>query len=282
MGKQTVSIIMPTYNRQKTIIASLKSIMEQTYTDWELLIIDDGSKDQTEAVVQRFITEQAIAQKVSYHKLLQNSGANHARNVGVKLATGKYLAFQDSDDKWLPDKLAKQVAILEEEPTAAICLCQMATYENDKLIAKTPVDEFSAVDVTLSNLLQINFASTQTIVGTSSCFKNNLFDESLPRLQDWDLMLRLIQKYPIVYCPEVLIEQFISADSITKNVSQGIRAFSLILDKYSELYAKNKFAKYNVKVVRAEFKLQQGRSLLKLAEFYYNRLLRKFYKLTSQ
>ena len=107
-----VSVIIPTYNRADKLLGSVKSVLNQTYKNLKLIIVDDASTDDTERVVSEINDE-----RIFYHKLEKNIGAAGARNAGVKLSDSKLIAFHDSDDKWLPDKLEKQVKYLTDHPS---------------------------------------------------------------------------------------------------------------------------------------------------------------------
>lgn len=112
MTNPLISIITPCFNGHHYIAHTLKSVLAQTYTHWELIIIDDHSSDQTLAVVEELAKNDARVQVV---RLLQNSGPAKARNVGLDLATGNYIAFLDSDDLWMPNKLERQLAFMEHQ-----------------------------------------------------------------------------------------------------------------------------------------------------------------------
>ncbi len=116
-----VSVIMPSYNTGKFIAESIASVVAQTYTDWELIIVDDASTDNTDEVVQRVILSGAQAKskdlpssRIRYLKNDRNRGAAYSRNRALCEARGKYIAFLDSDDLWAPDKLEKQIAFMEK------------------------------------------------------------------------------------------------------------------------------------------------------------------------
>ena len=103
-----VSIVLPTYNRAALLGRAIRSVLKQSYTDFELLVIDDGSTDQSSNVVAGFRDR-----RIKYISLEHNTGAGAARNVGIRIAKGKFLAFQDSDDEWMPSKLVKQMSAFE-------------------------------------------------------------------------------------------------------------------------------------------------------------------------
>lgn len=108
-----VSVILPTYNRSKTLDRAIRSVLSQTYKDFELIVVDDGSTDNTEALIKNIIL---LDKRVKYLKLQTNSDVCKARNTGILASSGKYIAFQDSDDEWLPEKLMKQVEIIKTQP----------------------------------------------------------------------------------------------------------------------------------------------------------------------
>ena len=104
----TVSVVIPTYNREHLVMRAIRSVVSQTFKDWELLVVDDGSKDNTEDAVQSFGDP-----RIRFIKHEINKGECATRNTGIVAATGGYLAFLDSDDEWLPEKLEKQVELLD-------------------------------------------------------------------------------------------------------------------------------------------------------------------------
>lgn len=107
---ELVSVIMPSYNTGEFIAKSIRSVMEQTYKSWELIIVDDCSADNTDEIVKPFLGDE----RIRYYKNDKNSGAAVSRNLALKYARGKWIAFLDSDDLWLPDKLEKQIAFMEK------------------------------------------------------------------------------------------------------------------------------------------------------------------------
>lgn len=107
-----VSIVMPAYNSGKFIGKAIDSVIAQTYRNWELIVVDDASTDNTAGVVDKYTKKDS---RIKYHRLDKNSGAAVARNTAVKLARGKYMAFIDSDDIWFPEKLTKQISFMDEK-----------------------------------------------------------------------------------------------------------------------------------------------------------------------
>ena len=182
-----ISVVLPAYNRRNTVRKAVESVLNQTMQDIECIVVDDASTDDTAGV----LTEISDS-RLRIIRLTENSGACHARNVGVQAAKGEYIAFQDSDDCFHPDKLERQLALLKETGADVvfcgmnrICGQQMETFP-----AYVPDKCINRID-----LLEANLASTQCIFGKAEAFRNTPFDEDMPRLQDWALMLELAKKY---------------------------------------------------------------------------------------
>lgn len=129
-----VSIIIPAYNCEKFIEVTLESVISQTYQNWEAIVIDDCSTDNTEIVVKRIMSKDP---RIIYHKLSKNSGAAVARNKAIELAKGKYIAFLDSDDLWFPDKLTKQINFMRENNYYFTCTSYSKIDENGNSLNRT-------------------------------------------------------------------------------------------------------------------------------------------------
>ena len=106
-----VSIIMPAYNAEKYIEEAIQSVLKQTYTNWELIIVNDNSADDTEKIIKKY---QGEDKRIKLHSLPKNQGVANARNTAIQNARGRYLAFLDSDDMWLPEKVEKQIRFMRE------------------------------------------------------------------------------------------------------------------------------------------------------------------------
>ena len=137
MAQALVSIITPTYNCARFIGDTIRSVQAQTYSNWELIIVDDCSTDDTAQVVAQFQQQDS---RVQYHVLTENSGPAGARNRAIELAKGEYMAFLDSDDLWMPDKLERQLAFMEQNHYAFTCTAYEQIGEGgDKLERVIPV-----------------------------------------------------------------------------------------------------------------------------------------------
>lgn len=223
-----VSVIIPTYNRGRLILNSVTSVLNQTYKNIELIVVDDCSTDNTEEILKSINDS-----RIKYVKLEKNSGACIARNKGIELSTGEFIAFNDSDDLWLPEKINSQLDFLYEN-NAEISFCKMEcrTPENN-FIHNFPNIEFDR-KISYKDLLKYNSASTQTIFGKTDCFKEIIFDATMPRLQDWDEVLRLSQKFSVFYQNKILVHTFFQKDSISTHPEKGVLAMEMLFEKHKD------------------------------------------------
>lgn len=233
MKKPSVSIVIPTFNRASTIERSVKSVLEQTFDDIEVIVVDDGSTDDTEEVMSKFSDS-----RIKYLKQ-SNAGACAARNKGIDNSSGQYIAFQDSDDFWHPDKLEKQLLNIEAENSDFdICFMNSVFPNGDKRLI--PSKKAIKAGLSSRSILESNFISTQMILAKRSVFDSIRFDERLPRFQDWDLGIRMINAYKMSVTKESLVDQYILSDSITTNPQKAMIAFSILESKYCDLLKANK------------------------------------------
>lgn len=224
-----VSVIIPTYNRGRLILDSVTSVLNQTYKNIELIVVDDCSTDDTEKTVKSIDDS-----RIKYIKLEKNSGACVARNKGIEISRGEFIAFNDSDDLWLPEKINSQLDFLYEN-NAEISFCKMEcrTPENN-FIHNFPNIEFDR-KISYKDLLKYNSASTQTIFGKTDCFKEIIFDATMPRLQDWDEVLRLSQKFSVFYQNKILVHTFFQKDSISTHPEKGVLAMEMLFEKHKDV-----------------------------------------------
>lgn len=239
MNKQPiVSVVIPTYNRASTIERSVRSVLRQSFTDLEVIVVDDCSTDATESII-RSIKDN----KIRYKKLKKNMGGNYARNFGVSLAKGKYIAFQDSDDEWDSEKIEKQIEAIKD---ADYCFCRFIKFKNGKSEV-VPAESFqipSDRSEAFKTLFNGNQISTQTLLMKRELFDDISFDESLPRFQDWDFAIRLARKYAGAFIGEPLVKVYEQKDSISKNNKKALHAFAIMEEKYSNYFKEDKMLEY--------------------------------------
>lgn len=228
-NRPTVSVIIPTYNRAHLVGRAIGSVLNQTYQDFELIVVDDGSTDNTEEVVKSIKDP-----RIRYTRHDQNRGGSAARNSGIKMARGEYIAFQDSDDEWLPEKLEKQMRVFENAPAeVGVVYTGFWRIEGEK---KTyiPSDKITRKEGNIhGQLLKGNFVTTQATVVKRECFKKaGMFDEHLPRFQDWELFIRISKYYDFKCIDEPLVISYFTPASISANQHALIEALKLILEKH--------------------------------------------------
>lgn len=233
-----VAVIIPTYNRAQTLFTSVQSVLAQSYENIELIIVDDGSTDETAEKIM-----QLSDARVRYIRQENNSGACAARNRGIREAKGQFIALQDSDDIWHSDKLEKQMALLRSA-NADIVFCAMRQiYYNRRKTRHFPylsnVSGLKDKQEIFEQLLSGNFISSQTILVKADVARQLPFDEDLPRMQDWDWALRASQLFSIRFFDEELVDAYIGKDSISSDPGRLIPALRIIYEKHRRQVEQN-------------------------------------------
>ena len=232
-----VSVIITTHNRSELLIRAVNSVLNQIYSNFEIIIVDDGSSDNTREVVAS-LDDSRI--RLLVHE--KNQGASSARNTGIAQARGEHIAFLDDDDEWFPAKLEGQVAILDvSSPVVGLVYGWMDIYEDstDRLVQGAR--KILEGDIS-QDLLALNIpGSTSTLLVRSSVAKNvGGFNENLSRRDDADFICRISQEYHIAVLPKVVglfhIEH--GKDRISDNspvrLSEEIRFLKYHLAKYAD------------------------------------------------
>lgn len=233
----TISIIIPTYNRAHLIHRAINSVLNQTYQDFEIIIVDDGSTDNTEEAVRSFNDS-----RIEYIRHEKNQGAAVARNTGIKAAKGEYIAFQDSDDEWFPQKLEKQMKVFETaSPEVGVVYTGFWCMANNKKRYVPSKSVKQKEGNIFKELLKGSFITTQSIVVRKKCFESaGLFDENLPRFQDWELALRLSKHSEFKCVDEPLLISYHTTGSISRDLKALIKASEIIMTKHFEDFSKDR------------------------------------------
>jgi glycosyltransferase involved in cell wall biosynthesis len=220
-----VSIVLPTYNRASLLGRSIRSVLGQSYTDFELIVIDDGSTDETSGVVAGFRDR-----RIRYIPLSRNTGAGAARNVGIRMARGKFLAFQDSDDEWLPSKLVKQMSAFERGSVRL----GMVYSDMRRVFSDGSEIYFSAPSGPSERLINpaIRFYQVCDLGVQSTVIKREYldaaghFNESLPAFEDLEMFIRLSRRCEFHRLAEPLVKYYdtqgISSDRYAAWVSRKL------------------------------------------------------------
>jgi glycosyltransferase involved in cell wall biosynthesis len=210
-----IAVIVPTYNRATLVKRAINSVLAQTYTDYELVVVDDGSEDNTPEVLRQYTG-------CRYLRLEHSGLPAVARNAGVRSTDAPYVAFLDSDDEWLPDKLTVQTGILESDPDAGLVCTNAFVIEGDdpkkeELYLKPGQGKSGRV---LKELIRDNFIITSTVLMRRDVFERSCgFSEEseLRAVEDYDLWLRVGTTCAIHYVPEPLAMYRRGATSLSKN-----------------------------------------------------------------
>lgn len=235
-----ISVIVPTYNRANVLHISIDSILKQTYQDFELIIVDDGSSDNTKEIVERYADS-----RIRYVRNDSNThGPSVARNIGIHHAKGDYIAFNDSDDAWREDKLDKQLQFLKMT-NADVTFCQMSI-ETSGVVRLIPA-KLKAKNCNVRIDLCGSFTGTPALLGKRECFANEDFDENMVCNEDWELMIRLLDKYKVVYQPEIFVDVTVTRGSVSESKAKAIVAMNYILEKHVGLYEKYPLSRLRMK-----------------------------------
>lgn len=191
-----ISVIIPVYNGEKTIQQTLESVFNQTFTDFELIIIDDGSQDSTLEVINGI--RDPRLKVFSY----PNAGVSESRNRGLELATGEYIAFLDADDLWTPDKLEAQLKALQENPKAAVAYSWSDWIDESSQFLRAG-GHITVNGNAYAKLLLRDFveSGSNPLIRRQALAEVGGFDRSVTPAEDWDMWLRLAARYEFVAVP---------------------------------------------------------------------------------
>jgi len=230
-----VSAVIPTYNCADLVCDAVESALGQTWPQCEVIVVDDGSTDDTLSRLARF--GNAISLVAQDHR-----GPAAARNAGIRASRGDLVAFLDADDIWLPEKVSRSVEALDRRPEAGVVFTAVRVCEVETglryVLPQYVRDGWMARDL----FLECRGVNTSTLVVRRAALERvGLFDESLFRAQDWDLMLRLAEEYPYVRVPEVLTERRIHSRSLSATHAHlykeyNLRVIEKALARRPELY----------------------------------------------
>ncbi len=211
MEDRLISVIMPTYNCARFIEETINTVINQTYRNWELIIVDDCSKDNTERIVEKLKLKDS---RIKYFKFEENQGAAMARTKAMKMAKGDYMAFLDSDDLWVEDKLEKQLKFMNDNNYNFTCTAYMQIDEQGKELGKI---------IKTKTKVDYNRLLLDCPVGNSTVMYNvdSLGKFEVPNIRkrnDDALWLQILKKEKYIYgMPEVLMKYRIRQNSISRN-----------------------------------------------------------------
>lgn len=211
-SKGLVSIITPTYNRRDFIVDAIESVIAQTYSDWELLIVDDGSTDDTKDLITPYLQDPRIS-----YTYQSNHGQAYARQQALKSAKGQYVAFLDSDNLWLPERLEKEIVQLDANPDIDVCYGDLITIdEQGNELSRENMKRYSGDIAPL--MIRQNFVSMNTtLIRKEAIERVGGFRSSVARGDDYDLYLRMSAESKFLYIKEYLAKYRVMENQISSN-----------------------------------------------------------------
>lgn len=227
MGNDLISVIIPTYNRERTILDSINSVLNQTYPNLECIVVDDCSTDHTQNLVKT-ITDK----RLKYIKCDFNAGPSKARNTGIMMSAGNYITFNDSDSYWKKEKLEKQINYLWEHPECGMVYCRFMyrTPKADKILPTTRYGKAELEGYLYKILLKGNLIDTSAMLVKKEVFdKVGVFSEDIKSTEDYELALRIAYEYKIGFVDEVLFENVYSPNGVNSDKKNKMDAFIYLL-----------------------------------------------------
>jgi len=280
MSKPLVSIITPVYNGEKYLAQTIESALTQSYSNFELIIVNDGSFDQSDLIIEKYL----VADPRIYYIQQTNAGVASARNTAIKRAKGKYISFLDQDDLWHKNKLDIQVAALEQDNNFAF------VYSRQKIIdgSGMPVNldwSTGATSYCFKELFLRNKITILTVLLRKSIIDEvGLFNEKLAGTDDYEMWLRITLKYPIHFLDQILgsyrvHETNVSHDAFKMTI-RDLETINIILSEHVEAY--KLVSKEIIKSRLYELNNQLGgwyawkaRDFNKARSHYYNAIINK-------
>lgn len=251
-----VSVVIPTYNRPSFLAGAIRTALNQTYDDLEIIVVDDGSsKPYARETVDKFSSIVTCIE----HKT--NEGLSAARNTGIAAADGEYIAFLDDDDRWAETKLADQVAALEAAPESglATCLCISVSPDGDPIHVESSAPSGDLSDAILrKNLIG---SPSRVLVRREALDQIGGFDEMLPTKQDWDLYLRLCQEWHVAAVPDHLCFRT-AHESMSSSPAAIERDYAAVLKKHEKLIHERGY----LEAAKASINERAGRAYLDTGE----------------
>ncbi len=240
---KTISVIIPAYNAEKYIRAAVQSVLEQTHPVHEIIIVDDGSTDGTRHAVEELQKQRGADAPVIRYILQQNQGPAAARNTGIKNAAGDYIAFLDADDRWLPARLKRQMAVLRTRPDVGL-VCS-GRFRVDEATGRKAIDcgGFKLSHDSYRDLwTQGNYVVTSSVLARKRCLEEaGGFDED-PRVlgsEDAEMWLRIAEKFQILYVNAPLVEYLVRQGGMNRsNIQRSYESAIFAIQKHETEFRK--------------------------------------------
>jgi len=252
-GAPRVSVVLPTFNRAAVLPVAMRSVLAQSFTDLELIVVDDGSTEDIRGLVQA-----SGDPRVRYLRQ-ERRGVAAARNAGVAAARGAYLAFQDSDDEWLLDKLQRQLEAIAPTDPDHMVLCGLLRVRG-RSVSRYPARIPPSGRISHAQVLSYPFAYVQTwLVPRTALLAEGGFDESMRNWSDWEMLIRLSRRLAVHAIAEPLVVSVQLPDSLTVVNPAWIPAMEHILSKHAGHLANDPAAAADLRYAYARLLLAAGR-----------------------
>ena len=215
-----ISVIIPTYNRKETLKRAIQSVLIQSYTPYEIIVIDDGSNDGT----KEWLKDNFPNVKYIYQ---MNSGVSSARNKGIKFARGDWIALLDSDDEWLPSKLKDQAYEIELNPAAKFLHTNEIWIRNGVRVNQMKKHKKYGGYIFEKCLDMCRISPSSVLIKKDIFDEIGMFDETLKVCEDYDLWLRFASKYPVHFLDQPLIKKYGGHSDQLSKVDDGIESYRI-------------------------------------------------------
>mgnify|MGYP003293471500 CR=1 FL=1 len=281
------SVVIPLYNKASSIANTLESILGQSYADFEVLVVDDGSTDKSANIVRSFEDNRlTLIQK-------ENGGVCSARNIGIEMSRYEYVAFLDADDLWDKDYLIEQKKMIEDFPEVAMWGINFAETENSKLIRELPtglpkgyrgiVEDYFGLAEKKGRVSDL-FCSSSVVIRKSAFEKAGMFDERLKYSEDIDMWFRIIANFPVAFYDRYMAFYQYDADNRAMNRNRKLKYWlPYYPDKYAEYKGNEPFYSYiqrwcgvNIKNVYFNDKTQRNDAWIAAKKLDYSVLPAKY------
>jgi glycosyltransferase involved in cell wall biosynthesis len=227
-AKPLVTVIIPTFNRASIVGRAIRSVLGQTYPNWELFVVDDASTDGTEREVRNYSDK-----RITYIRLHQNRRVSAARNTGIRSAQGEYVSFLDDDDEWLPEKLAKEVEVLRNsDPEVGLVYTGKTVYDEHGRVLQVRMPTLSGW--VYDAMLDRHFIGSPSRVMVKKQVLDRVagFDETFVNCQDYDLWLRVAKVSKIAVVPCFLVKRYLLSDQMSGSLRNICEGWEHILMKF--------------------------------------------------
>jgi glycosyltransferase involved in cell wall biosynthesis len=229
--KPTIAVVIPTYNRANTIVASIESVLSQSYPINEILIVDDHSTDDTIKQLDKFKDDIIIL------RTKNRLGAQAARNIGIKAAKSEWISFLDSDDEWLPNKIIKQVSSLNKYDFDQLTVVHGDCYKkyfNSTKLKYWHLDSIDGKNVYKQLLSKSGTLFPSFLISRQALEKINYLDENIPSYHEWDTAIRLAKYCRFIHINEPLFIYNIHRNTISNNSDKSVQGYQYIINKFKE------------------------------------------------